>query len=187
MMRRSYAGLLVGAMLVAAVLTPSCKKPPETTPTMPPPEAPAAPAPAPEAPKTTTETFPTEPVTKTPEDTSADAINKSGVLKTVYFGYDSTDLSEEARQVIVGNANWMKSHPNWKIRIEGHCDERGTVEYNLSLGERRAGAVRDYLSSLGIDASRVRIVSYGKERPADPGHGESAWGKNRRGEFFVES
>jgi peptidoglycan-associated lipoprotein len=186
MMRRSHASLLVGAMLVAAVLTPSCKKPPETVPEPPAPEAPAPP-PAPEPPPQTQETFPTEPITKTPVEPSVDELNRQGVLKTVYFGYDSTDLTEEARQVLVGNANWLKSNPNRKIRIEGHCDERGTVEYNLSLGERRAAAVRDYLSSLGIDASRVRIVSYGKERPADPGHGEAAWSKNRRGDFFIES
>jgi peptidoglycan-associated lipoprotein len=186
-MRRSNTTLLAAAMLAAALLAPSCKKKePEVTPT-PPPEAPA-PAPAPEPPKKeVTETFPQQPVEKAPVEPGVDELNKQGVLKTVYFGLDSTDLDDAARQTLVANADWLKAHANHKIRIEGHCDERGTVEYNLSLGERRAASVRDYLSSLGIDASRVRIVSYGKERPVDPGHTEDAWSKNRRGEFFIES
>src|SRR5215510_8104557 len=175
MMRRSYTTLLVGSTLAAALLTPSCKKKePAVVPEAPP--ATPAPTPVPEPPKKeVTETFPTQPVEKAPVEPSVDELNRQGVLKTVYFGYDSSDLTNEARQVLSANAEWLKAHATRKIRIEGHCDERGTVEYNLSLGERRAGAAREYLSSLGIDASRVRIVSYGKERPVDPGHNEEAW------------
>jgi peptidoglycan-associated lipoprotein len=175
-------------MLALALLTPSCKKPVETAPEVPAAPPPVTtPAPAPPT-KEATETFPSQPVDKAPVvEPSIEELNRRGVLQTVYFGYDSSDLNDEARQVLVANAEWLKANAGRKIRIEGHCDERGTVEYNLSLGERRAAAVRDYLSSLGVESSRVRIVSYGKERPADPGHGEQAWGKNRRGEFFIES
>src|SRR5262249_17747993 len=147
-----------------------------------------APTPAPEPPKKeVTETFPSQPVEKAPVEPGVDELNRQGVLKTIYFGYDSSDLTDDARQVLVANANWLKAHPGRKIRIEGHCDERATGEYNWSPGERRAGTARDYLQSLGIDASRVRIVSYGKERPVDSGHNDAAWSKNRRGEFYIES
>jgi peptidoglycan-associated lipoprotein len=110
----------------------------------------------------------------------------SGPLKDVHFAFDSYELDEGARQILRDNAEWLKDNAKVRVEIEGHCDERGTVEYNLSLGERRAAAVRDYLVSLGIDAGKIRIVSYGKERPADPGHNDSAWAKNRRAEFFLE-
>jgi peptidoglycan-associated lipoprotein len=89
--------------------------------------------------------------------------------------------------VLQQNGDWLLGNPQYNIRIEGHCDERGTIEYNLALGERRASAVRDYLVSLGVDAFRIRIVSYGEEDPADPGHDEAAWARNRRGVFVIES
>jgi peptidoglycan-associated lipoprotein len=107
-------------------------------------------------------------------------------MQTVYFGFDQYDLTEETRRVLQGNANVLQENRDFKVVIEGHCDERGTIDYNLALGEKRARAVRDYLVSLGLSPSRLRIVSYGEERPADPGHGESAWAKNRRAEFRAE-
>ena len=109
-----------------------------------------------------------------------------GELKTIYFGYDKDELTDAARSILRQNANWLKANPQWNVVLEGHCDERGTIEYNLALGQRRANSVRSYMASLGVDASRVRTVSYGEERPADNGHNEAAWAKNRRAESKVE-
>ncbi len=101
----------------------------------------------------------------------------------IYFDFDRYDLKPESRQVLTRKAEIMKQYPEIKLVVEGHCDERGTAEYNLALGERRARAAADYLANLGVPAARLSVVSYGKERPADPGHGEAAWAKNRRDEF----
>ena len=113
-------------------------------------------------------------------------LNAQGVLRTVYFDFDKYDLSDEMRRTIQANADWLQSHSQYKVKIEGHCDERGTIEYNLALGERRAKAVRDYLTDLGVSGSRLRVVSSGEERPADPRSNEAAWAKNRRGVFTIE-
>lgn len=111
----------------------------------------------------------------------------SSELGTIYFGYDSFSLSSEARGTLKTNAEWLKSNSTATIQIEGHCDERGTTEYNLALGEKRANAVRDYLVKLGVASSRVSVISYGEERPSDPGHDESAWSRNRRAAFVMVS
>ncbi len=150
--------------------------------------APAATA-ASEPKKEITESFPTQPVASAELETSAsvDELNRKKVLETVYFDYDMSDLSDATRAVLQANAEWLKSNAVRVVRIEGHCDERGTVEYNLALGQRRAAAVRDYLGSLGVDTSRLRTVSYGKERPKDAGHDAAAWSSNRRAEFVIES
>ncbi len=111
----------------------------------------------------------------------------SGDLKTVFFAFDSFTLGGEARSQLKDNAKWLKDNASASIQIEGHCDERGTTEYNLALGERRANAAKSYLKKLGIDSSRVSTISYGKERPLDAGHDESAWSKNRRAAFVVLS
>ncbi|HNQ91449.1 MAG TPA: peptidoglycan-associated lipoprotein Pal [Alphaproteobacteria bacterium] len=103
----------------------------------------------------------------------------------VFFGYDQSDLSAEARSTLDRQASWMKQYPNVMVTIEGHADERGTREYNLALGERRAASVRSYLMSLGVDASRVNTISYGKERPAVPESTAAAWSQNRRGVTVV--
>ena len=97
----------------------------------------------------------------------------------VFFGFDKFDLTADARTVLSGKL-WMRKNGAVTVLIEGHCDERGTREYNIALGERRASAVRDYLLTLGIDANRIKTISYGKERPVDGGHTETAWKKNRR-------
>lgn len=117
---------------------------------------------------------------------TATAINDRGELKIIYFGYDKDDLTDAARATLRQNANWLKANPQWNVVLEGHCDERGTIEYNLALGQRRANSVRSYMASLGVDASRVRTVSYGEERPVDHGHNDAAWAKNRRAESKVE-
>lgn len=98
----------------------------------------------------------------------------------VYFGYDSTSLDEQARATLQRQATWLQQYPSVAATIEGHTDERGTREYNLALGERRASAAARYLSSLGVDDSRLITISYGKDRPADPGNDEAAWAQNRR-------
>ena len=103
-----------------------------------------------------------------------------GIADTVYFDYDKTTLRPEAEPVLAGLAQWMREHPQVKIRIAGHADERGTREYNLALGDRRAAAVRAYLVALAIPALRLDTVSYGKERPVAIGSTEDAWAKNRR-------
>jgi peptidoglycan-associated lipoprotein len=133
------------------------------------------------------EPFPTEPPSAGEEvEPSIRELNERGVLRTVFFGYDRHDLTDTARATLGDNAKWLQAHPQRYVVVYGHCDERGSIEYNLSLGERRAAAVRDYLASLGVERSRLRIVSYGEERPAVPGHDETAWAKNRRAEFEIE-
>lgn len=104
---------------------------------------------------------------------------------TVHFDYDSSELTSAARSILEGQAQWMGGN-NLNISIEGHADERGTREYNLALGERRAVAVKNYLVALGVSASRLETISYGKERPVAVGNSEEAWGQNRRGETVVK-
>lgn len=106
-------------------------------------------------------------------------------LETIYFDYDSSDLGDASRAVLQTNAEWLKANPNARVEIAGHCDDRGTIDYNLALGDRRAGSVRAYLVGLGIDGSRLTTVSYGEERPAVPGQDDEARSKNRRAEFTV--
>jgi peptidoglycan-associated lipoprotein len=110
---------------------------------------------------------------------------EGGPLADIRFVYDSAELTEEARAILEKHALWLQGRRDLKVTVEGHCDERGTVEYNLALGEQRARATRDYLVSLGVSADRLRVASYGKERPLDPGAGEASWAKNRRAHFAV--
>lgn len=116
-----------------------------------------------------------------------DELNRDSPLMPVFFALDSADLDDAARAAASANAETLKRYPTWVVTIEGHCDERGTAEYNLALGERRATVVKTYLTSLGISGERVRTVSYGKEFPFDPGHTEEAWAQNRRGHFVITS
>lgn len=104
-------------------------------------------------------------------------------LGTIFFELDQSRLTNEARTQLASNAEWIKGNPAVTIQIEGHTDERGSVEYNLSLGERRAKSVKAYLTSLGIDGKRLTIISYGEEKPLESGSGEGAWAKNRRANF----
>ena len=129
------------------------------------------------------------------EDMGADLANiqlnadsdsgKAGPLKTVYFAFNSSTLSYDTREALNNNAEFLKANPSVKVEIEGHADERGSVQYNLALGERRAKAVRDYLVAMGIEGSRMTTISFGKERPIAFGHDESAWSQNRRANFVV--
>ena len=105
---------------------------------------------------------------------------EKGYIRDAFFGYDEATLSSDAQAALSGSAAWLKSHPQYNLLVEGHCDERGTEQYNLALGDRRANTAKDYLATLGVDASRIRTVSYGEERPFDAGHEESSWSKNRR-------
>lgn len=108
-------------------------------------------------------------------------------VATIYFDYDKADIRSDARDILSSNGRSLTEHPTATIRIEGNCDERGTEQYNLALGERRANAARDYLVNYGINASRITTISYGEERPAAQGHDESAWSKNRRADFAIIS
>jgi len=116
---------------------------------------------------------------------SLDDLNRNSPLQPVFFDLDSAEITASAQATLDQNAGVLKKYPTWSVTIEGHCDERGTAEYNLALGERRALAARTYLVSLGIPADRLRTVSYGKEFPFDPGHDEAAWAKNRRAHFVI--
>ena len=113
------------------------------------------------------------------------ATDKRSGLVTIYFGYDSNEITEEAKQILKENAKYIKNNPNLKIVIEGHCDERGTAEYNLALGQRRALKVKEYYVQLGIAPSKMATISYGEEKPEDRRSTESAWAKNRRAETKV--
>ena len=104
-------------------------------------------------------------------------------LNTIFFEYDQARLSESAKSTLKGNADWIRANPNVTIQIEGHTDSRGSTEYNLSLGERRAKSVRQYLEGLGVESRRLTIISYGEEKPLAQGDNESAWSKNRRANF----
>ncbi len=111
---------------------------------------------------------------------------KPSVFEDVHFDFDKAALRDDGRKICQTVADYMKTHPRAKILIEGHCDERGTAEYNLALGERRATVVMNYLVSLGVPRAALSTVSFGKERPLDPGHNEEAWAKNRRAHFVVK-
>jgi peptidoglycan-associated lipoprotein len=112
---------------------------------------------------------------------------ESTLLQDIHFQFDRYDLTEEARKFLTENAKVLANHPNLKIQIEGHCDERGNSAYNLALGERRAASAKLYLIKLGVQENRLSTISYGKERPLDPGHTEEAWAKNRRCHFVILS
>ncbi len=112
---------------------------------------------------------------------------ESKLLKDIHFDFDKYDIRPQDLGILKENAALLMKYPNGKIQIEGHCDERGTVEYNLALGERRANSAKQYLISLGIAQNRISTISYGKEKPLDSAHNEEAWAKNRRGHFVILS
>jgi len=118
---------------------------------------------------------------------SASRRSAGSPLKDIYFDFDRYSLQPEARQTLKANASWLKTNPSGRIEIEGHADERGTNEYNLALGARRAQTIKDYLSTLGITSDRLSTISYGEELPVCKGPGESCWQKNRRAHFVIIS
>ena len=180
--------VLVAATFVAVAC--GGKKPPVARPTPPPiaanvPTTPPRP-PSPPQPAVEPTTVPPEPVRDDAiASASLDDLNRNSPLKPVFFALDSSEIDPAGKAVLDANAPLLKRYPGWTVTIEGHCDERGTAEYNLALGERRAVAARTYLVSLGIPADRLRTVSYGKEFPFDPGHDDAAWSKNRRAHFVI--
>jgi len=108
-------------------------------------------------------------------------------LATAYFDFDKSELLPSAREALKANAEYLKSNDNFDVLIEGNCDERGTIAYNLALGDRRASVVRDYYALLGVPVKRIAVISYGSEKPADPAHNEGAWQKNRRAETKIRN
>ena len=106
-------------------------------------------------------------------------------VKDIFFEFDKSNISSDAREILKANADFLLKNGNSKVVIEGHCDERGTAEYNMALGQRRAQETKNYLVNLGIKEPRIKTISYGEERPFDPGHNEDAWAKNRRAHFAV--
>lgn len=191
MSRTALASFVLAGML-AGVSACGGKQAPVTNPTTPPPpqatfpgsvQQPSRPPTPPEPPPIIT---PEPAVVSDPlANVDTDEINRQAPLAPVFFKYDSDVVDEEGQKVLMANAAVLKKYVTWAVTIEGHSDERGTAEYNLALGERRALAAKSYLLSLGIAADRIRTVSYGKEFPFDPGHDEAAWAKNRRGHFVV--
>ena len=191
--------LLVVVLMVATIA--GCARRQQTgvteqpAPDLPPPAAsdrPAASTPAPPPVPPPQRVEDTRPVTPVAEDDdiltrSLDDLNRDSPLRPVFFGLDSAELDDAGRAIASANADIMRKYSTWVVTIEGHCDERGTAEYNLALGERRAQAVRTYMLSLGIAPDRLRTISYGKEFPFDPGHDDAAWAKNRRAHFVITS
>jgi len=187
-------GLLVGSLALFGCpkrpeviqAAPAPAGPPAAAVPAPPP--PPAPAPAPprivETPVVPPAAAPAPaPVAPTPPPPAAPA---PPPLKDVFFDFDRSAIRNEQKAALNDNAGWLKANSGAKIILEGHCDERGTAEYNLALGERRAKAVKDYLVGVGIAPDRISTISYGKERPFVLGHDESAWKWNRRAHFVVQ-
>lgn len=196
--RSRHAAAVLAAVLVA-VFAGACskKQPPIARPTAPPPSTSATGSGSTTA---TRPPAPPEPVRETPTPTEAavpdegdlgsrslDDLNRESPFQAVFFALDADTIDAAGQAVLSANAEIMKRYASWVVTVEGHCDERGTAEYNLALGERRALAARNYLVSLGIPGERLRTVSYGKEFPFDPGKTEEAYARNRRAHFVVTS
>jgi peptidoglycan-associated lipoprotein len=168
MMRGRFLSLLAALVLVAA-----CETTPEET------GSTTSDSGTSTTTTTTTSTEPSGPIPGTQEDLTVNVGDR------VFFAYDSYELSAEAQETLRRQAEWMQTYADVTVTIEGHCDERGTREYNLALGERRATAAANFMVALGVDPSRITTISYGKERPAVMGSDESAWAQNRRGVTVV--
>lgn len=191
-MQRLSTTSAVTMLMLCALTIAACggKKPPVARPAPPPPSSGGTTSssrpPAPPEPVNEPVVVPPEPLRDDRiASSSLDDLNRNSPLKPAYYDYDSSELSAEAQKALTENAAVLKQYPGWTVTIEGHCDERGTAEYNLALGERRAVAAHAYLVSLGVAADRLRTVSYGKEFPFDPGHDEPAYAKNRRAHFVI--
>lgn len=193
-MRNSKSTGFTIVILVAALFAAACAK--RQTPVaapmpQPPPSVADRPAVTSAGPTRVDEALPVPAQPAVSDDSLAnrtlDDLNRNSPLKPVFFTLDSSDVDDAGRETISANAEILKKNPKWVVTIEGHCDERGTAEYNLALGERRAIAVKTFLVSLGIPPDRVRTISYGKEFPFDPGRTEEAMAKNRRGHFVITS
>jgi peptidoglycan-associated lipoprotein len=182
-----WIALAVAALALVGSMACQKKAKPSTVPETPRAEAePPKPAPPTEVPPAA-EPFPKTDVDKTAVvEPTIDELNRQGVLKTVHFGYNSNDLDDVAKAILQANAEWLKSHASYSVEIGGHCDERGSIGYNVALGDRRANAVKDYLVNLAVAGDMLVPISYGEEKPVDPAHNEAAWAKNRRAEFTIK-
>ena len=196
--RSNVQVLFAAAVLIGSLALYGCPKRPEVLQAGPAavgPPAATAPAPAPAPAQPSPQTAET-PVTRTPAPAetpvqpapaaAAAAVPGPSPLKDVFFDFDKANIRDDQKAALNDNVGWLKGNTGAKLLIEGHTDERGTAEYNLGLGERRAKAVKDYLIAAGIAADRVSTISYGKERPFVLGHDESAWKWNRRGHFTIQ-
>ena len=182
-MHRKLTVLTLVTLMAALALAAGCKKKAPTT----------AQEARPPVTATSPETQVAPPATTAPRrDVEAevlsqdiDKMNKAGYLTDAFFDYDQSDLREDARTALAADAEWLKRYPTVQVLVEGHCDERGTAAYNLALGDRRSNAAKEYLVSLGVDGSRIRTVSYGKERPFCTESSETCWQQNRRGHLVI--
>jgi len=193
-MNKSFRWAAPLLLAVIAIQGASCKKKPAPQPAPPPAATPVAaqptPTPPPPPPPPPPQQRPPAPPSVPTDDEvfarkSIDDLVKEGVLSDVLFAYDVADLTDAARSALQKNADWLRRWTSVRVTIEGHADSRGTNEYNLALGERRAAATRDYLVGLGIPASRISIVSKGEEDPLCQEEVESCWSQNRRGHFVI--
>jgi len=183
----AIVGTVLGIVAAGCAQRQAAVASPATAATPPPVAAPAAPQP----PSRVEEDVLPVPTESIAEDAiasrSLDEVNRNSPFASAFFGLDSAELDDAGRAVVTANAEVLRTYPTWAVTIEGHCDERGTAEYNLALGERRAVAVKAYLMSLGIAPDRIQTVSYGKEFPFDSDHDEPAWAANRRAHFVITS
>ena len=197
-MTKVAKGFILGLVLIAAAIMPACRAkkappPPKVAPT-------ETTSTAPPVPVTTTETRVVNPpdfvqptpqptITTEPLPSDIETLNRvaeqRGYLQDAFYAFDESTLSADAQTALTTSANWLKKNSQYNLLIEGHCDERGTEQYNLALGDRRANSAKEYMAALGVDGSRIRTVSYGEERPFDPGHDEAAWAKNRRAHLVI--
>ena len=173
----------LAALLIAIAMLPACsgQEPPETAPAQP--EVAERPAPTPQPREEAPAAGEWEENQPATDVLSIDEINRQGLLQTVYFDYDQSEIRPDQRAKLQANAQFLRDNAGVRILVEGHCDERGTREYNMALGERRASATMQYLVSLGVSANRVDIISYGEEQPIAEGSNDSAWQQNRRAQF----
>jgi peptidoglycan-associated lipoprotein len=197
-MTRIWKALLTSLVIVLVVLAPACKTTKKKVDTKPVVET-TQPQPPDVAVQTDTATTVAPPDDFVKTDTVAEEVIPTGVeelnrwvhdkgyIRDAFFTYDESTLDADAQAALSASANWLKSAQgaNYRLLIQGHCDERGTEQYNLALGDRRANVAKDYLATLGVDASRVQTVSYGEERPFEEGHDESAWSQNRRAHLVL--
>ncbi len=196
-MSKMWKAFLTGLVIAAVLVIPACKKPKppvvtpatvDTTPTGPPtvsipPNDTTIATPEPD--------FVQEKPTVADLPTDIDELNRlaqrEGYVRDAFFDYDGATLSADAQSALSQSATWLKNNSKYSLLIEGHCDERGTEQYNLALGDRRANIAKDYLTTLGIDAGRIRTVSYGEERPFEEGHDEASYAQNRRAHLVLVS
>ncbi len=189
-MRRMLDGSVVATVIAGLVLVAGCAKTPVATVSSAPAAAPAptAPLPAPAPPPPSVGAAPTPPPTPPPAPRPAPPkeYRAHEALKPIYFAFDAATIRPADAKILDANAAWLNANPGYLLLIEGHCDERGTSDYNLALGDRRAKAALNHLVAQGIKSDRITIVSYGEERPACAEHNEACWSKNRRAQFLIK-